>query len=42
MNQQNRETAKLITITAFLIGYVLIDKLNSNEQNALGNFFMLV
>ncbi len=42
MNQQNRETAKLITITAFLIGYVLIDKLNSNEQNALGNFFMLI
>ncbi len=42
MNQQNRETSKLITITAFLIGYVLIDRLNSNEQNALGNFFMLI
>lgn len=42
MNKQNRETSKLITITAFLIGYVLIDRLNSNEQNALGNFFMLV
>ena len=42
MNRQNRELSKMITITAFLIGYVLIDRLNSNEQNALGNFFMLV
>ena len=42
MNKQNRKTSKLITITAFLIGYVLIDRLNSNEQNALGNFFMLI
>lgn len=42
MEKQNRETSKLITITAFLIGYVLIDRLNSNEQNALGNFFMLI
>ncbi len=42
MNGSNRETSKLITITAFLIGYVLIDYLNSNEQNALGNFFMLI
>ena len=41
MNKQNRETSKLITITAFLIGYVLIDRLNSNEQNALGNWLML-
>lgn len=42
MDKQNRETSKLITITAFLIGYALIDRLNSNEQNALGNFFMLI
>ncbi len=42
MNQNDREAAKLITLTAFLIGYVLIDHLNSNEQNALGNFFMLI
>lgn len=41
-NQTNRESAKLITLTAFLIGYLLIDNLNSNEQNALGNFFMLI
>ena len=42
MNETNREPAKLITLTAFLIGYLLIDNLNSNEQSALGNFFMLI
>lgn len=41
-NESNRESAKLITLTAFLIGYVLIDNLNSNEQSAIGNFFMLI
>lgn len=41
-NQANREPAKMITLTAFLIGYLLIDNLNSNEQSALGNFFMLI
>lgn len=41
-NQTNREASKLITLTAFVIGYLLIDNLNSNEQNALGNFFMLI
>lgn len=42
INRTNRESSKLITLTAFLIGYFLIDNLNSNEQNALGNFFMLI
>lgn len=42
MNRKNRETSKMITLTAFLIGYVLIDHLNSNEQSAVGNFFMLI
>lgn len=41
-NDSNREAAKMITLTAFLIGYVLIENLNSNEQNAVGNFFMLI
>jgi hypothetical protein len=41
-NSTNREASKLITLTAFVIGYLLIDNLNSNEQNALGSFFMLV
>lgn len=41
-NQTNREASKMITLTAFLIGYILIDHLDSNEQNAVGNFFMLI
>ena len=40
--KEERERAKLLTITAFLIGYALIDDLNSTEQNAVGNFFMLI
>lgn len=39
---ENRENAKLLTLTAFLLGYALIDNLSSTEQNALGGFFMLV
>lgn len=35
-------SSKLLTITAFLIGFALIDELNSTEQGALGNFFMLI
>ena len=42
INKTNRESSKLITLTAFLIGYFLIDNLNSNEQNALGNWLMLI
>lgn len=39
---ENRENSRLLTLTAFLIGYALIDDLSSTEQNALGGFFMLV
>lgn len=42
INKTNRDSSKLMTLTAFLIGYFLIDNLNSNEQSALGNFFMLI
>lgn len=37
-----KELHRLLTITAFTIGYVLIDKLTATEQNAVGNFFMLI
>lgn len=33
---------KSFTISATAIGYILIDTLTSTEQNALGNWFMLV
>ncbi len=32
---------KLFTLSAVGLGYLLIDDLNSNEQNALGNWLML-
>lgn len=33
---------KLFTLSAVGVGYLLIDDLTSNEQNALGNWLMLV
>ena len=32
---------KLFTISAVALGYLLIDDLTANEQNALGNWLML-
>ena len=37
-----KELHRLLTITAFTIGYVLIDELTATEQNAVGNFFLLI
>ncbi len=34
--------ANTFTISAFLIGYLLIDDLNPAEQNAIGNWFMMI
>lgn len=36
------EEAKILTALAFIMGYILIDNLSSTEQNALGNWLMLV
>ncbi len=33
---------KLFTLSAIAVGYILIDDLTANEQNALGNWLMLV
>lgn len=33
---------KTFTLSAVVVGYILIDDLNSTEQNALGNWLMLV
>ena len=33
---------KLFSFSAIAIGYILIDDLTANEQNALGNWLMLV
>ena len=33
---------KLLTFSAVAVGYLLLDDLDANEQNALGNWLMLV
>lgn len=33
---------KLFTLSAIVVGYLLIDDTTANEQNALGNWLMLV
>ena len=35
-------SAKTFSISAVIVGYLLIDDLTANEQNALGNWLMLV
>ena len=37
----NKLSPKEIYASAVIVGYLLIDNLNSNEQNALGNWLML-
>lgn len=41
MNNQNLEDKSLTTL-AFVIGLTLIDNLSSTEQNAVGNWIMLI
>ena len=33
--------AKVFSLSAVVVGYLLIDDLTANEQNALGNWLML-
>ena len=33
---------KTFTLSAVVIGYLLLDDLSANEQNALGNWLMLI
>lgn len=41
MNNKNLEDKSLTTL-AFIIGLALIDNLSSKEQNAVGNWIMLI
>lgn len=41
MNNQNLEDKSLTTL-AFVIGLTLIENLSSTEQNAVGNWIMLI
>lgn len=33
---------RIFTLSAFTVGFILIDNLTTYEQNALGNWFMLL
>ena len=33
---------KLFSLSAVVVGYILIDDMTANEQNAVGNWLMLV
>ena len=33
---------KLFSLSAVVVGYILIDDMTANEQNAIGNWLMLV
>ncbi len=38
----NEFSPRVFTLSAFIVGYILIDDLDSSMQNALGNWFMLL
>ena len=42
MNFIPNVSAKTFSFSAIILGYLLIDDLTANEQNALGNWLMLV
>ncbi len=42
MNLIPNVPAKVFSLSAVIVGYLLIDDLTANEQNALGNWLMLV
>lgn len=42
MNLVPNVSPKSFTLSAFIVGFVLIDEMSAYEQNALGSWFMLV
>ncbi len=40
MNEDNKN--RLLTLTAFTIGFIFTENFTSTEQNAIGGFFMLI
>jgi hypothetical protein len=42
MNLVPNTNSKTFTLSAIIIGYILIDDLTPAEQNSLGNWFMLI
>ncbi|MCI8544976.1 MAG: hypothetical protein HFH09_01960 [Bacilli bacterium] len=42
MNEKLNEQASAFTITAVVVGFLIIPNLNAKQQNDLGNWLMLV
>ncbi len=42
MNLIPNTSPELFSLSAVIVGYLLIDDMTANEQNALGNWLMLV
>ncbi len=42
MNERLNEQASTFTISAVVVGFLIIPKLNAKQQNDLGNWLMLV
>ncbi|MDE5631186.1 MAG: hypothetical protein K2I70_06265 [Bacilli bacterium] len=41
-NQSLKDNPRVLTLSAIILGYALISDYSANEQNAIGNWFMLV
>lgn len=41
-NQELKDNPRILTLSAIVLGYALIGDYNANEQNSIGNWFMLV
>lgn len=41
-NQSLKDNPRVLTLSAIILGYALIGDYSANEQNAIGNWFMLV
>lgn len=42
MNNNSKGTPKLYTLSAIILGYAMLGNYTADEQNAIGNWFMLI
>ena len=41
-NQSLKDNPRVLTLSAIILGYSLIGDYSANEQNSIGNWFMLI
>ncbi len=41
-NQSLKDNPRVLTLSAIILGYALIGDYSANEQNSIGNWFMLI